>query len=82
MSHRVLLKATDGVDVTTVIDAVPAEDVLRRMGAATSEISTNAFLRRLMEDCDLTFEAARDQLYRLLESGRVELTSRYKLRIR
>lgn len=76
-----VLESTDGDNVTAVIDRTDAEAVLREVAGERREVSTNAFMRALVEQMGLTFEAARDEVYRLLDSGRVKLTSKYTLRL-
>ena len=50
-------------------------------GEGTREVSTNAFIRALIERMKCTFEFARDVVYSLLESGKAVLTRDYTLRL-
>ncbi len=65
-----------------MIADVSAETLLRDMTAEGQDVSTNSFLRALVEQLGITFEAARDEIYRLLDSRRAVLTSKYTLRAR
>jgi hypothetical protein len=67
--------------VTPVALEASADHVLRDLTRDADEVSTNVFLRALVDELGITFEAARDEIYRLLETRRAELTSNYALRV-
>jgi len=49
-------------------------------GTPNEEIGTREFLSHIIKEYDVTFEFARDVLYRLLSDEKIELTNRYRVK--
>jgi proteasome assembly chaperone (PAC2) family protein len=78
------LLATDE-RVTTLTDAAYKLDlngiVSELAGENATEVSSNAFVRYLMDRLDYTIEFAKNMIYALVEMGKLIITERYTLRV-
>ncbi len=81
MSGTVMLKSTDGVDVAEVMETLDARELFAQISGDSDEVSTNDYLDQLIERYSITFETARDVLYRLLDDHTLGLTRYYKLHL-